>query len=77
MSVSVAYLVFLVAVSFMISYLIAGVFWGKGSLPDCLRAENWTVGTGILFVFLESIFGFMIYLQASGQMPTLVHVVGF
>lgn len=66
------YLVPSVVISLVASYLIAGLFWGRGSLPDCLIIKNWTVGTGILFVFCEAVFGFIIYLQASGQMPVFV-----
>lgn len=77
MSISVGYLLLLVSTSLMLSYLMASVLLGKGSLPACLKVENWTVGTGILFVFFEFIFGSTIYLQASGQVPTLFDVAGF
>ncbi|ELD7546633.1 hypothetical protein ACE3I0_23115 [Enterobacter hormaechei subsp. hoffmannii] len=72
----IAWFMILIAVSLITSYCMASLFWGKGAIPDCFNIGNWTVGTGIVFVFIESIFGFFIYLQASGQMPTLLDVLG-
>ncbi|WP_409247140.1 hypothetical protein [Enterobacter hormaechei] len=71
-----SWIMFLIVVSLFMSYFMASVFWAKGAIPDCFNIGNWTVGTGIVFVFIESLFGFFIYLQASGQMPTLLDVVG-
>ncbi|ENH5632624.1 hypothetical protein ABV900_004559 [Salmonella enterica] len=67
-----AWLFFLGVLSLLISYVVASILWAKGNVPDCFSPENWSLGTGLVFLFIESWFGFCIYLQASGQMPTLL-----
>lgn len=74
MSITPGYLVCITALSFIMSYLLAGLFCGRGYLPG--RLSNWTVGTIIMFVFLQFIFLFMIYLEISGQTLTLIDAVG-
>ncbi|CAH0300279.1 hypothetical protein SRABI13_04362 [Erwinia aphidicola] len=70
-----SWILFLVIVSIIMSYLMASLFWGKGTIPECFMLGNWSIGTGIIFLLCEFLFGYFIYLQGSGQMPTLLDVL--
>lgn len=74
MSISLGYLLYLIAVGVVVSWFAAGVLGGKGSLPGCLRVENWTVTSGVVFILAELPMLYFTYLQATGQMATMMDV---
>ncbi|MDX5628401.1 MULTISPECIES: hypothetical protein [unclassified Brenneria] len=74
MAISVSYLLFLVVLTLLLSYFMAGLFFGKGILPECLKIRNWSVAAFVSFVVFESALLYIVSLQATGYMPTLQQV---